>query len=511
VNKEFVYIGDFSRKISQLLTKRTPIISQEKAVSQKEKYIILYNALKEKRFDSEETLARELFATSSQSAEYRTLRSQLKKKLLNSLFHLDLKRANYAESSQIEYANAKHTFMIKILSWLGMRALAIPLAKQTLESASNYEHTINEVELLTRLREHASLTGQKKEYTEYSNRLALALKNMHAEIEAKGYREKLYLVIAQSAASTPSLLRSAKQFATDLEILHRAHPRFVVGLERYRVQAIAYQLDDRYDEAITVCKEAENFLKSYSQCTREEHFGEFALKRLVCSVQSQDFQSGFEATIDCIKYYKTDSPNWFVFKEYHILLCMHAQRFQEAKEVLEDVKSKPRFAILPDPRKEKWALMEYYLKFVLGELMPTKEKHSQTQKLIDRIVREMPINSKDKTGHNVALLILQILLLLSIHDYESIVKRIEALRVYMYRYLNTPGNRQSALFFKLLLLLEKESFNATEAAIKAAPMVEQLRLTHSDIPALEGFQILPYEWLWNKILEMCSTPVSAKA
>jgi hypothetical protein len=94
------------------------------------------------------------------------------------------------------------------------------------------------------------------------------------------------------------------------------------------------------------------------------------------------------------------------------------------------------------------------------------------------------------------------LYLLENDDFTGVINRMQALRTYRSRYLQMHSNRQSAFFFKLLLIMESTSFSYTATKIKGEKYFSQLQTSTPDYNEIfEAIQILPFDWLWLRVLE----------
>ena len=79
----------------------------------------------------------------------------------------------------------------------------------------------------------------------------------------------------------------------------------------------------------------------------------------------------------------------------------------------------------------------------------------------------------------------------------------DALRTYRTRYLRANSNKQSALFFRMLQIMETNSFSfqiTKEKSQKYFDKIVESTVEYSEIS--DGLQVLPFDWLWRKILEM---------
>jgi hypothetical protein len=91
-----------------------------------------------------------------------------------------------------------------------------------------------------------------------------------------------------------------------------------------------------------------------------------------------------------------------------------------------------------------------------------------------------------------------------------IISRMDALKTYRTRYLQVSSNKQSAIFFKMLMIMENCSFGYKETSKKAQKYYDKLLEVSSDADEMqEGLQILPFDWLWKQVLEMLKSKEAA--
>jgi hypothetical protein len=228
------------------------------------------------------------------------------------------------------------------------------------------------------------------------------------------------------------------------------------------------------------------------------------MRAMNCYLFLRDYELGYASVQKCALLFPKGSNNWFVYMEYYFLLTMHTQHFVEAEGIYKEISTHPRFESQPAHRLEKWRIFELYLKYALLSIPATAafEEVHRPQLRIKTFLRSVPTYTKDKQGFNVAVLVLQILYLLESEEFDGIISRMEALKTYKTRYLRGGSQRQSSLFFKMLLVMESSSFSFKLTKDKAQKYYELLLATKSDSSDIsEGLQILPFEWLWEQILE----------
>ncbi|MDP4230318.1 MAG: hypothetical protein Q8916_07950 [Bacteroidota bacterium] len=418
---------------------------------------------------------------------------------MNSLFFLDIKSSEY---NIAYYKVNKETFMVKILARLGARNSAIKMAESGLKQASKFHLTPNTIEFLLSLRNYSSIYGHEKEYDDYDGRLKVALKTYSAECVAQEYYDRLTIKFAKSSAEQPDMQGLVDGWCRELVELRKDCDSFMLNYNYFRLQSQAYQISQQYKEAIKICTEAEKYLEGFPHLTIPAQFGEFALQKLSCYLNLKEFEKGKEAITRCSQLYAAGTNNWFVFMELSFYLSMHTQHFKEAEVVFNEVTQHPRFAFQPEHKKENWKLLELYLRFALDSEHADQSQQSAAFDL-KKFLRAVPSYKADKRGYNVAILILHILYLLDNNDFGNIIGRMDALRTYRTRYLRSTSNKQSALFFRMLQIMETNHFSYEVTKEKAQKYYDKMTAMNAEYTEIQdGLQVLPFDWLWGKILDM---------
>jgi hypothetical protein len=121
---------------------------------------------------------------------------------------------------------------------------------------------------------------------------------------------------------------------------------------------------------------------------------------------------------------------------------------------------------------------------------------------INKFVNEVVIYKKDKSGANIAVLILQILFLLNEQKYNGIIDRTEALKSYQQRYLRNDETFRSQCFIRMLILMSECSFNKKATQRKTEKLWTKLQSKPINIAEQSAdIEPIPYETLWGFVLD----------
>jgi hypothetical protein len=333
--------------------------------------------------------------------------------------------------------------------------------------------------------------------------LKQAIKTYEAECTALEYNDKITIKFAKSSAEQPEMKSTIEQYSNELRLLREQYDSKNLNYNYFRIQTLSCQIFRKYQAGVTVCEEAEQYILKNPHLFHTNQLAEFALQKLSCYLNLREYENGKQAIAFSEKLFPKEIPSWFQFMEYYFYLTMHTEHFSEAETVYNQVIENPRFAYQPEHKKEHWKLSELYLQFALNSGSTATISAQRGSFDPNKFLRNVPLYTKDKRGYNIAILILQILMLLDSNDFGGIIGRMDALRTYRTRYLRASSNKQSALFFRMLQIMETNSFSYELTKQKSQKYFDWMQSTAAEFSEIQdGLQVLPFDWLWNKILEM---------
>src|SRR5579883_2297931 len=147
---------------------------------------------------------------------YERVKSELTSILLNLVFVLDLKRAKYSEYSQRLNELRKAEFLVKTLASAGARVVAMTIAEEYIVEARELEEWSTARELISLLRDAASMAGdgeQVERYTNESNTLFELLRYEELSLVAQ---ERLTAAFASSRSEKPWLKQEVDKALSEL-------------------------------------------------------------------------------------------------------------------------------------------------------------------------------------------------------------------------------------------------------------------------------------------------------
>ena len=154
----------------------------------------------------------------------------------------------------------------------------------------------------------------------------------------------------------------------------------------------------------------------------------------------------------------------------------------------------PAVAKLRPAAIERWELYRGYVDFVASPTAPVVPPSPAKMALL------LPEYSRDKSGQNVAILVLQLLHYLRQQNLDEALVRLERLRKYQQRHLLDDNPKRSRLFLRLLRGLADTGFDSAKARKRGLATQETLTNTPPPGDAFAEVEIIPYEHLWELVL-----------
>ena len=266
---------------------------------------------------------------------------------------------------------------------------------------------------------------------------------------------------------------------------------------------IRFELTNDHQGTAETCQEAIKYFESNQHLSSPNAVLNFKQKMLTAYIQLKKYKLAEQTATECLAIVSSGSHNWFLTLRYHLITLLHSQQFQAAYPIYQKAVSHPKYTQLSEREAERWRIYEAFIHYLISidKITVTSEEPIKRFRL-SKFLNELPINSKDKQGVNISILILQILFLLQQKKYNNIIDQMEPLKIYNHRYLRQDETFRSNCFLKMVLQLPQANFHKEAVIRKSKKYHKRLVETSHN---LKGYSILmevfPYEMLWEFVLE----------
>lgn len=493
------------REIVQLVTrnKLKSIDTMDLSDPSESKAAELYQLIFTDQVASDEEAFRALYPGAKSTTGYRKLKSKLRRKLINSLFLIDLNKASYSDRKSAYYECYKEWAAVRVLLAKNAWTAAVEIAERILKYAIQYEFTELIVDLLGILRlNYGTRLGDLKQFEHY-RKLYLEYQQVFlAENQAELLYTELVVHYVNNKATKTALQKKAELALLELSDSLRRYDSYRLHLYGGMIRLMISSTVNQHEDTLSTCEDIISFFE------RKPYQAETPLQaayyqKLICHCQLRQFDAGMQAAQQCVSIIEEGTVNWFKYYEFLFILTMHTGDFKKGEAIFGQVTAHARFDYLPDNSKEVWLIYEAYLAYlreidVLSATVPSDEDRAFR---IGRFLNETVIYSKDKAGLNVTIIVFKLIFWLAQGAYGKIIDQTEAIEKYCARHLREPHTARSHVFIRMLLTLSAGGRFEQEGLAKANKLYAELS-QQDNAQSIQAFQIevIPYEDLWPLVL-----------
>ncbi len=460
-------------------------------------YYTLYEGLESGKITDDVSAAKYLYDSEDKDAKFRKLKSRFKNKILKSVLLFDIEEIFNNERGRVYYECLTNNQIIEIIIQLsGTTKLVYELVKEDYSKALKY----NLYDILKNysyyLISYYSLKGDKKSLVEEESKYLVYLDLAQKEQFAKYLYMKIAVDFNRPIPITNELLSDVKHNLSRFFTLRKEINNPEIDFYYFYLAFLYYESNNELDQILSICDEAEQLMKLNPNIVTNTRRMVMLLYKVKALLHYRQFDTGIKLlnNDDTIVIPET-SMNWYILKETEFKLYLQDDKIQEAYNVYEQVINNKSFKRQVAELTEKWKIYHAYLVFMDSFLNKGEYKFS-----LPKFLNDVPINSKDKSGYNFAIRVIEILFNAARKDYNLIFSKMDALRVYRTRYLNDNTYKRNHLFLSVLLKAEKSGFSNKEMAKADWPEIAELRKHNNYIIA--DWEIIPYETLWDIFVEL---------
>lgn len=485
--------------VSRHKTKQVEIIDQH--TDEQSKIYRLYDGIAAEQYTSDEEAMEDLYPNDDSNQAYKKLKYRLKKRLINTLFFIDVNKAQFTDQFKAYHRSSSNWAASRLLLARNLRNVAVEEMEKIIPIAEKYEF-IDLLMLVSRdLSNHYGFYEiQKNKHRYYNKILENSTKVFQAEIEVESYYSEImsshYDKLNMSEEEEKELMNAFKK----VKKLQKTGDTFRLNLYAYYVQATILEFLKKFEELNSICAKALSFFKDKKHQSNLPIVN-FYIKKIIALSQLKKYADAIEAISKAEEIIESSSYNYYLLHYYHLIMLIHMAEYIKAYELIQELISQDNFSTLPQSLQEHFRIANAYMHFLLeiGKVDREPEKPFK----IFKFLNEVPIYSKDKRGLNISILIVHILFLLKKRRYADIIDRMEALRQYSYRYLSKGDTFRSNCFIKMILQLPQADFHPDRSHRYAEKYYDKLidhPLEMAEQPS--EIELIPYEDLWDLILEI---------
>lgn len=470
------------------------VISHEENPSKEQQ---LFNGVQKGLYSNDDEAAQGMYEADSTDQRYRMLKSRLRYKLYNLLFFTDYNDSQTNIGFPYEQECQSYIFRAKVLFKEGEYDLAEKHVKKALAISREAEFTDLTLAGLRLLRVIYSELCRPNHLRKTIGRITKYEELFRLEEQAANLYDTRALQLRKSVHSRKVHLEDTLKTVESLQKIWEKSNSFNAFLKYYRLRIWSSELVGEFEDIIKVTEEAEKLVeKSIVNPLRfDVRYNVFI--RTYAYLRCKDFKNGIKYAEAGLEYISRSSRNWFSHMENYYLMALHSKNYTLAEELIGQVLRNPYIDKISPQAKERWELYKAYLYF----LMPGRNVEEAIN--INKLYEKMPFYTHDKQGFMVAILVLEFMDLIKKDRLDVALTKLPNTEKYIYRYLNdNPESQREKLFLKLISIMVESSFNPEVAAKKGEKYFNRLKGTPEPGDAFAEVEIVPYEQLWEVLLEI---------
>lgn len=437
------------------------------------------------------------------AAAFHKLKYDLRTQLYDFIpfINIKLKRKGDAEEERFRYHNQLMSF--NILSHLSGDAAALEMGENIFENCVKYGFT--DLAYIAAKRILGKISSPKK----LSFYIAEAKRLHHIdgiELEAKTYYDEIMLLYRNDKLTTEELI-AFTQAKRD------AFMQIKGEITSPSIATYTYLLD------ICVHSARHDAKLIFDTATEAAHYFEqlpirnaqalktFYYYLIVGYTQRKQFDTAQQYMVKCLACVSEGTTTWLKVLELSFVSYLHSGDYSLAISTWQKATSDKFMQSLGVHTQEKWAIYYAFLHFLVqsNAYQPT-EKDSKILKSdfkLSKFKNNLVFYDKEKSGMNLNIQLVEILILIIEKQYETLSDRYEAIQKSAQRYIDESAlMSRIRLIFKLLLLCIKHDFKYDKIIVAANPTLISLQTQSIELgdEAYE-LEIMPYEKIWEIVME----------
>ncbi len=497
------HLIEISRIVNKRKVRKIEIFDDHSLRHKSSKFNEFYEALQAEEFKTDRDAAQQLYGCGPTDPKYRQLKSRFRKRLLNTLFFLDVNIPSTSNYDRAYYSCNKDWTLVKTLIWYDAPHAAAQLARQLLTTALKFQFADLIVNCSRILRAYAAENGDERYFEEYDNYIREYSQILDADIRSEELYQRVIMNYNQPPGKSQKLDEKMQSYCETLVSLSEQFDSPVIFYNMYLVWVYRFEMQQDFDAMLEVCEQAEKYIDQNPVLEQESKLIAFQTKKMSAYLHLHNYRDGRINAEKCLNNFPEGTEAWYTFMEYYFLLAMHTENYINAIAIFNRATGHSKFKKLDQLAQEKWNIFEGYVNYIIeSEGKANKVLQMQPQKSFraSKVINSPVLYPKGQRIFSVLLIILQIMFLLERRTISAVPERIDRLKKYANRQLRKEEYHRPVQFIRLLQQLNKAGFQLEELSNteKYYSALRERPFFYRGLPY--ELEPIPYEELWSRIL-----------
>ncbi len=465
------------------------------------KFAQFYKGLASGKIKSDLEAAQLIYNTSATDPKYRQLKSRFRKRLFNTLFLLDatdLINREGEEGKSLFIQLQKQWSLTLIAHQYKAKKAAIGMARNLLLLCDKYKFHQLACEVSYFLWKNAMLSRDVKNAKAYEEQLKKHRAFYQAQKEAE---ENFYRIVfkLKQQEKDPDIPFDCQQEAQRLIQLADQYPSAEVYFYMFHTWALHYRQRGNYRAMAQICRQAQTQFENFPHWPESEELQSFAVQEMYAYWALKDFKAAAQLAKNKEEDLKTNFPHWLEFMELYFLTAMYVRNYTQALLIYNKTGEHTflhEHEIDPDT-KVKWQIFRAYL-YLLKDCGLLKQAIAHRRMNI-KDASHARWNKEVKKQWKLIFLLTDLIENQRPVD-DAVFRANQGLKTKS-KQPNNPTAVRRAIFLKLLERLHKANYKKDQLRLTDKYYTQLRSLQPQASTDLSKLEVIPYEHLWEIILE----------
>jgi len=458
----------------------------------------LYNGVLDGLYPTDESAAEGMYQSDIYDQRFRMLKSRLRHKLYDLLYHIDFDEPGFTHSTKVELECKEYLHKAHILFKLGEHAMSDKQLNKCITLAEENQITPALVDAWELKSDILSHDCKPTDFDLALKRLEELRKLLQIEKENQDLFLRMRMLMSKSIHSRNTCQDHLRKSIEQSEKAYKTTKSINIFLNLYQLKVWIFLLEEDFSALHKFTHEAVKTVgKAKVEPERFDHgYNSYLASRALLA--SEKYKVGYVEAKAGFKFMNKSTERWFDHSETYFLLAMHNQDYKLAKKILEEVLKNPNYTRASEATIGRWKVFRIYLNFATpGKDMLKRVRFSDVHEAAEFYY----IESK---GYYISLPLLEFVHHVNKDRLDLAMNKLDEVENYFFKHLNEPGkNPREKQFYKMLKVLKTSDFNLEKTRPKTEKYLAKMKEKRS-YPPFSDFEILPYEHLWEVVLKTVS-------